>query len=44
MIYIGKGVIIIAPKVKSKDINKFDINKKSLINRNNIEQKLNKIK
>lgn len=44
MIYIDKGEIVIAPKVKSEDINKFDVNKKSLINRNSIEQKINKIK
>jgi hypothetical protein len=33
MIYIGKGEIVIAPKVKPEDINKFDANKKSPINR-----------
>lgn len=36
MIYIDKGEIVIAPKVKPEDINKFDVNKKSPINRKNI--------
>lgn len=44
MIYISKGEIVIAPKVKPEDINRFDANKKSPINRNNIEQKLHKRK
>jgi hypothetical protein len=33
MIYIDKGEIVIAPKIKPEDINRFDVNKKSLINR-----------
>lgn len=44
MIYISKGEIVITPKIKSEDINRFDINKKSLINNKNIEQKLYKRK
>lgn len=44
MIYTDKGEIVIAPKVKPEDINKFDINKKSPINRKNVEQKLYKRK
>ena len=39
MIYIDKGEIVIAPKIKSEDINRFNINKKSPINRKNIKQK-----
>lgn len=33
MIYIDKGEIVIAPKIKPEDINRFDVNKKSPINR-----------
>lgn len=32
MIYISKGEIVIAPKVKPEDIDRFDTNKKSPIN------------
>jgi hypothetical protein len=42
MIYISKGEIVIAPKVKSEDINRFDANKKSLINNKNIKLSLEK--
>ena len=35
MIYISKGEIVIAPKVKQEDINRFDDNKKSPINNKN---------
>lgn len=35
MIYISKGEIVIAPKVKPEDINRFDDNKKSPINNKN---------
>ena len=37
MIYISKGEIVIAPKIKTEDINKFDTNKESPINNKNIK-------
>lgn len=42
MIYISKGEIVIAPKVKPEDINRFDINKKSSINNKNKKLSLEK--
>lgn len=42
MIYISKGEIVIAPKVKQEDINKFDTNKKSPINNKNTKLSLEK--